>query len=95
MTYCPSATFEKSDGQLTTNLITPVNEIESEPKDKKLSNFETFAALWKGYCVSTFLYLPGGFSMAGYVAAPILLILGGLLSTICVRKLVDVSYRRN
>lgn len=57
-------------------------------KPRKLNRFETYVALIKGYCALTILTLPKSFQNGGYIFAPINLFISGILTTICVEKLI-------
>lgn len=61
----------------------------------KLSNFETYIALMKGYCVLSMLLVPRAFSNGGWGASAILLMASGYLSLIACLKLVDTGLTLN
>lgn len=69
--------------------ITPSNLTEEDTR--KLSDFETFIAIIKGYCGTLILNLPGTFAMGGYLASPFLLLLSAVITTFCVVSLVKVG----
>lgn len=58
----------------------------------KLTNFEVYIALVKGYCITVVLFLPGAFAMAGVIAGPLLLAVSAVVTTVCVVKLVNVAH---
>ena len=63
-----------------------------EPAPPKLTNFEVYIALIKGYCITVVLFLPGAFAMAGLIAGPLLMFVSALVTTLCVSKLVNVAH---
>lgn len=56
-------------------------------KTPKLSPFEAYIALIKGYCAMTILMLPKAFANGGWLASLVFLIVSGLLTTLCAIKL--------
>ena len=60
----------------------------------KLSTCETFFALLKGYCAVGIIYAPKAFQNGGFIFSPIVLIISGILSTICAIKLINVGKER-
>ena len=58
---------------------------------KKLSNFETYVALMKGYCVLSILLCPKAFSNAGWGMASIFIISSGVISLLACNMLVDTG----
>ena len=55
---------------------------------RKMSWWETFVALMKGYCAIAVLVMPIGFLTAGWAAASALEATAAVVTTICVLKLV-------
>lgn len=64
-------------------------------KVKKLSNFDTYIALIKGYCVLSVLLIPKAFSNGGWGVASIFLVSAGAISCVACLKLVDVGLKLN
>lgn len=64
-------------------------------KVKKLSNFETYIALIKGYCVLSVLLIPKAFSNGGWGISAIFLVTSGYFSLMACLKLVDVGLQLN
>ena len=58
-------------------------------KVKKLTPLETYIALIKGYCVITIIMLPKAFVNGGWAISAAMLLVCGILTTLCVTKLVD------
>ena len=64
-------------------------------KVKKLTNFETYIALIKGYCVLSVLLVPKAFSNGGWGISAIFMVMSGGLSCLACLKLVDVGLQLN
>ena len=64
-------------------------------KIKKLTPFETYIALIKGYCVMTIIMIPKGFQTGGWLVSGIMLAISGILTTVCVTKLVESGLKVN
>ena len=58
---------------------------------RKMSWWETFVALMKGYCAIAVLVMPIGFLTAGWAAASVLEIVSAIVTTICALKLVSAG----
>ena len=58
---------------------------------KKLSPFESYIALIKGYCILSILFLPTAFANGGWGVSGFFLVTSGILSLIACQKLVDVG----
>ena len=56
---------------------------------QKLSPFETYVALLKGYCAIGIFVMPKAFLNGGWAASAMMEIASGLISSICVVKLVE------
>jgi len=68
-------------------------QIEKMEKPQvKMTNFEVYIALIKGYCITVVLFLPGAFAMAGLIAGPLLMLISACITTICVSQLVAVAH---
>ncbi len=59
--------------------------------ERKLTDFETFVALIKGYCSVLILFIPGAFIMGGLYASSLLMLASAAVTTVCVVKLVAVG----
>ena len=57
----------------------------------KLSPFETYVALLKGYCVLSILLAPKAFVNGGWGISTIFILTTGILSLVACRRLVDVG----
>jgi len=62
-------------------------------KVKKLSPFETYIALVKGYVSLSLLTMPKAFANGGYIFSPICETFTAVLTTYCVSKLVNVGLK--
>lgn len=58
-------------------------------KIKKLTPFETYIALIKGYCAIVILFLPSAFLSGGWGMSTIILFTVAFLTTVCTLKLVE------
>lgn len=58
---------------------------------KKMTAFETYVALIKGYCALMILVLPKSFTHGGYVFSPICLLLSATLQVVAGVKLVKTG----
>lgn len=58
---------------------------------RKLSYFETYIALIKGYCAIAILMLPKSFANGGYGVSPLFIAGNAVVSTVCVAKLIDAG----
>mmetsp|Transcript_12477 Transcript_12477/g.20973 ORF Transcript_12477/g.20973 Transcript_12477/m.20973 type:complete len:217 (+) Transcript_12477:520-1170(+) len=68
--------------------------IESQTKViQKMSWFQTYVALVKGYCGACILFTPKAFANGGYLFSPIALCISGLLTSICAAKLIQLGQR--
>ena len=68
---------------------------KSAEKVTKMSNFDTYIALIKGYCVLSVLLIPKAFSNGGWGISAIFLLTSGYFSMIACLKLVDVGLQLN
>ena len=57
--------------------------------ERKMSAFETYIALIKGYCVLLVLILPKSFANGGFLASGFLLVLSGFFSAASACLLAD------
>ena len=64
-------------------------------KIKKLNDVETYIAILKGYCAVSILMMPVAFFNGGYFASPATLIASGLITTVCVTKLIECGLHFN
>ena len=78
-----STTFEK---RATIEKIVVDNKIK-----RKLSPFETYIALLKGYCAIAILIMPKAFVNGGWAASALLEVAAALITTICAAKLVQAG----
>ena len=63
--------------------------------ERKMTPFETYIALVKGYCCILILILPKSFANGGYVASSILLIISGLITSAAATMLVESGLKTN
>ena len=63
--------------------------------ERKMSPFETYIALIKGYCVLLVLILPKAFASGGFLASSILLIVSGVFSAASACLLAEAGQREN
>lgn len=61
----------------------------------KMSAFETYIAVIKGYCALMILVLPRAFVRGGYLASPLILGISGALQAYCALKLVRAGQALN
>lgn len=66
-----------------------------QARTRKLSLFETYIALIKGYCATVILTLPRAFLNGGYMLSPVLMIVAATLTTLCVKQLVQTGIKYN
>ena len=73
--------------------ISPISTRSEQVRkpEKKLSPFETYIALVKGYCVILVLILPKAFVQGGYTLTAILEIVFGVTSTLAAGMLVKAG----
>ena len=64
-------------------------------KVKKMTSFETYIALLKGYCSISILLLPKAFLHGGWLASAAFELGAAIITTICVMKLVQVGLKLN
>ena len=64
---------------------------EESASEKLLSPFEVYIALVKGYCVILILIIPRAFVTGGYIMTAILLMVSGVISTLCANLLVKAG----
>lgn len=57
-------------------------------EEKKLSRFEVYVALVKGYCAILILVLPKAFVTGGYLTTALLVMVSCFVSTLCAALLV-------
>ena len=57
--------------------------------ERKMTPFETYIALCKGYCILLLLILPKAFAGGGYIASSLLLIASGVISAAAATMLVE------
>ena len=55
----------------------------------KLSPFQTYIAIIKGYCAILILFIPSTFVNGGWVASSLLFLFAAWISTVCVLKLIE------
>ena len=55
----------------------------------KLSPFQTFIAIIKGYCAILILFIPSTFVNGGWAMSSALFIFAAWISTVCVIKLIE------
>ena len=67
----------------------------SSLNEQKLSPFECYIALVKGYCVILVLVLPRSFATGGYACTAALVLVSGLISTFCASLLVQAGLQAN
>jgi len=60
-------------------------------KIKKLTPFETYIALIKGYCAVSILFVPNAFMNGGWGASVGILFTMAFLTTVCTLKLVEAG----
>ena len=77
--------------------MTPCSQMaqSTESDSKKLSPFEVYIALIKGYCVILVLILPKAFVVGGYMTSAILMFLSGIIAAVCANLLVQSGLRAN
>ena len=63
--------------------------------ERKMSPFETYIALIKGYCVILILILPKAFAEGGYMASAILLVMSGIFSAGSACLLAEAGLKEN
>lgn len=66
-------------------------KFERKAVQKKLSNFETYIALLKGYCVLSVLLTPKAFRNGGWGMSGLFIIFGGLISLYACCMLVETG----
>ena len=59
----------------------------------KMSAFQTYIAVIKGYCGACVLFTPRAFTNGGYAFSCLTLIASGMLTTLCAVKLINVGQR--
>lgn len=59
--------------------------------EQKLSNFECYIALVKGYCAILILVLPRSFATGGFACTAVLVLASGVISTFCASLLVQAG----
>lgn len=59
----------------------------------KLGPFETYITLIKGYCAILILFIPSAFKNGGWAMSSVLILANGLLTTVCVLKLVQAGLK--
>mmetsp|Transcript_12476 Transcript_12476/g.20972 ORF Transcript_12476/g.20972 Transcript_12476/m.20972 type:complete len:105 (+) Transcript_12476:675-989(+) len=70
--------------------------VEKQVKQvKKMTEFETFLALIKGYCGSVILFCPKAFANGGYFYSSFTLWVSCLFTTVCALKLIECGQRYN
>ena len=57
----------------------------------KLSPFEVYIALVKGYCVILILIIPRAFVTGGWLMSAVLMMCSGVVSTVCANCLVQAG----
>ena len=67
----------------------------SASNEQKLSPFECYIALVKGYCVILVLVLPRSFATGGYACTAALVLASGVVSTFCASLLVQAGLQAN
>lgn len=77
-------TFEESDADR-------VAALEGKPKNKKLSNWDTFVAVAKAYCAINVLLLPCSFKNGGYIIAPVAMVVACFFESLCAARLTSVA----
>ena len=68
---------------------------EKKETGSKMSAFETYIAVIKGYCALMILVLPRAFVRGGYLLSPVLLAISGALQAYCALKLVRAGQALN
>ena len=69
---------------------TKIREAELS-KIQKMTWFQTYIALIKGYCGACVLFTPKAFANGGLVFSPLALILSGFFTTICAIRLIRLG----
>ena len=59
----------------------------------KLSPFETYIAIIKGYCAMLILFLPSAFKNGGWAMSTFLMFGSGMLSYVCAAMLVEAGLK--
>lgn len=59
--------------------------------DVRLTAFQTYIALIKGYCAILVLVLPKAFTRGGYLVSPACIIISGMIQMIAANKLVQAG----
>ena len=74
------------------SLIGAKRKIETQTKElTKMSAFQTYVAVIKGYCGACVLFTPRAFTNGGWAFSCVALMLSGMLTTICAVKLINVG----
>ena len=68
---------------------------QAQANEQKLSPFECYIALVKGYCVILVLILPRSFATGGFACTAGLVLVSGLISTFCASLLVQAGLQAN
>jgi hypothetical protein len=88
------STLEESLLNLSTSFARNTKRVQKiQLNSRKLSVFETYIALIKGYCAIVILTLPKAFENGGYLMSPFLMLGAALLTTLCVRKLIETGLK--
>ena len=86
--------LEESLLNMSQTFVRRTKAVKLEQKTaRKLSYFETYIAVIKGYCAILIILLPKSFSNGGYIFSPIAMLLSGFVTTICVQKLVQTGLK--
>lgn len=67
---------------------------KSETKDseiRKMTAFETYIAIIKGYCGPVLLYVTKAFANGGLAWSNAVILVSGLFTTICALKLIKIA----
>ena len=68
--------------------LAPVRQKANSSDSQKLTPFECYIALIKGYCVILVLILPRSFASGGFVCTAVLVAISGIISALCAKLLV-------
>lgn len=94
MSQAECSALEESLLNMSQTFVRRTKAVKLEQKTaRKLSYFETYIAVIKGYCAILIILLPKSFSNGGYIFSPIAMLLSGFVTTICVQKLVQTGLK--
>ena len=60
---------------------------------QKMSAFETYIAIIKGYCGQVLLYVTKAFANGGLVWSNLVMLISGIFTTICALKLIKIAQK--